>query len=100
MSLLESLDTIVAERLSVLVDLGRVTYFKSPPSRPKSMRSLGIHRDQVDFEISVWESGEVELTYGTVDDPHSEHIDISSESELVKLAERLLELARTWPQSQ
>ena len=96
MSLMDALDSIVAERLRELVALGQVSYSASPRDRPKQSRSLGIHLPDADFELLSWESGEVEFIFGTVGEPHNEHLDISSETELRALVERLEGIARTW----
>ena len=94
---LDQLDSIVAEQLRALTEVGKVRYAKSPPDSLKQRRSLGVRTDTADFEIILWESGEVEFGYGTSSDPHEEHLDISSKSELEDLVARFLETARAWP---
>lgn len=45
-------------------------------------------------ELVVWDSGDVELNHGTVDDPHLEHRTVTTEPELIGLLDDFYRRAR------
>jgi hypothetical protein len=93
---LDEFDSLVADHLPELLEIGTIRYARSPKSSLKQRRSLLIQTDGADFEILLWESGEVELGWGTPEDLHQESIELSSDAELRDLVERFIEIGRSW----
>jgi hypothetical protein len=95
-SLLEALDELVASQLREYIEVGRLRYGKSASTALKQRRSLGIQTEVADFEILVWESGEIEFGYGTATKAIEEHIEITTALELEDVLRRFLATAQSW----
>lgn len=76
-----------------LRELGPVTFRRSDEERAKPSAHLVVHAGSRLAEMIVWDSGEVELTYGTPDEPHDEHHEVDDPAELDRLLEQLVDRA-------
>lgn len=71
--------------------LGLVTFRRSDEERAKPSAHLVVSAGGRVSEMIVWDSGEVELTYGTPDDPCDEHHEVDDPAELDRLLEQLIQ---------
>lgn len=98
LDLLRLFDAIVAEHIHDFIDIGVLRYAKTPHPY-KERRSLSVRPAWADFEIILWDSGEVEFGYGTAEEAHEQTLIVTSEADLRELVGRFLQVARSWKPS-
>jgi hypothetical protein len=70
--------------------IGQLTFRRSDDDRPKTSVHLVIAAEPRFAGAIIWDSGEVELSYGTADDPHDEHHELDDPEDLESLLESLV----------
>lgn len=93
MSLTERMIQWVEANSDRLQRIGPVTVRRSSEAVPKPSAQLVVSAPARLCEVIVWDSGEVELTYGTLDDPRDDHHEINDPAELDRVLDQLLRLA-------
>lgn len=82
--------------LADLLEIGP-TRFARASTPVENRRSLLVKGDLGEFEMFIWDSGDLEFGYGTAADNHLEHHVLQSEDELRNFMQRFLEIARSYP---
>jgi hypothetical protein len=72
--------------------LDRVLFRESKDDREKPSAHLVLEHGERFVDLIVWDSGEVELSFGTANEPRDEHHDVDSFSELDELLTKLVEM--------
>ncbi|GAB4098655.1 hypothetical protein [Sinomonas halotolerans] len=90
MTHLDRLDQWLSSRGAELKQVGSLTYTRGPRDLPNPSAHLVVALTDYDVELVLWESGEAEFNYGTLDDPVLEHVEVESPAELDALLERVL----------
>lgn len=98
LDLLRLFDAIVAEHIPDFIEIGVVRYAKTPHPY-KERRSLSVQPVWADFEIILWDSGEVEFGYGTEGEAHEQTLMVTCEADLRELVGRFIQVARSWKPS-
>lgn len=93
MTILTALADAVAARSPLLSMLGEVTYALSSGDRAKQSAHLSIETSHRSIELLLWDSGECELNYGTVESATYEHLEVRNPAEVAALVDRVLDLA-------
>ena len=92
MSLTERMAEWVEANKARLEDLDRAFFRESKDDREKPSAHLVLEQGERFVDAIVWDSGEVELSFGTANEPCDEHHEIDSSSELDELLTRLVEM--------
>lgn len=93
MSLSQRMADWVEANTDRLRRLGPVTLRRSDEALSKPSAHLVVSAGDRLLELIVWDSGEVELTYGTPEDPHDEHREVDDPEELDRLLDELVRRA-------
>lgn len=72
-----------------LEHLDHVSFRETDDDREKPSAHLVLQHGERLGDAIVWDSGEVELSFGTVDDPRHEHHEVDNPSELDELLTKL-----------
>lgn len=93
MSLTQRMADWVGANDARLRKLGPVTFRRSDGVRAKPSAHLVVQAGSRLAEMIVWDSGEVEVSYGSPDESHDEHHEVDDPAELDRLLEQLLDRA-------
>jgi hypothetical protein len=93
MNILTALSDAISVRESRLSAIGEVTYRQSSDDRSNRSGHLTLEVSHMSIELLLWESGECEFNYGTVENPSFEHLEVHSPVEVAALVDRVIDLA-------
>jgi hypothetical protein len=92
MSLTKRMAEWVEANSARLQGLDRALFRESQDDREKPSAHLVMERGERFVDAIVWDSGEVEISFGMASEPHDEHHEVDNPAELDKLLTKLAKM--------
>jgi hypothetical protein len=92
MSLTKRMAEWVEENSARLQDLDHALFRESKDDREKPSAHLVLEHGERFVDAIVWDSGEVEVSFGMTSEPHDEYHEVDNPAELDELLAKLVKL--------